>query len=177
MVIPYRYNFEQAEHTATPIKLGVLIPEVLGALNKNAQEQNQVENPDVVVQSITIITESNRSKIEKLAKTKSLMVVHCWYQADEDARITLSPTTYLWDEVLDIRTQLKYVDGIVVEPELKWIQNKETAKFTLYFEPLPPICKSFRFWEQTYESFQFAAFNIYRNAQDEYWFKLHSCPF
>ena len=136
-----------------------------------------------ILTQLTIVTDSNRSKVEKLVGSHKLMVVHCWYKADEDdddgeeIKISLSSTTYLWDEVLDIRSRLIYADGIAIAPEDQVISFMDTAKFTLYFEPLPTICKTFWLWEQTSIPFAFASFDIERNENDEYWVDLVSAPF
>ena len=170
----------RSEHIPTPIKLGSIIPDVISSLSNPATDRNKLNHPASVTPTITIITDTNRSEVNKLVESNKLMVVHCSYKGaeeDDDYKISKSPTTYLWDEVLEIRSKLVYADGIAIEPEDQVIPLMDTAHFTLYFKPFPAICKKFWLWEETTEPYAFAGIDILRNDKDEYWVELVYAPF
>lgn len=178
MVIPFADNAPRLEHISKPIRLASLIQETISMLDGTTLSENLPEDPDTENgHSIITINEKNRSEIERLIKSKTLVVAHCRYTTDEETRITLSTSTYLWDESHDYRSKLIYADGVAISPDIQVLSWMDTARFTLYFEPLPPNCRRFWFWEQTYEPYAFAAFDIKRNRRDEYSIKLVSAPF
>ena len=118
-----------------------------------------------------------------MIKDRGLITVHCWYKAEEEARISLFPNTYLWDQSIGSKSrkghqsQLVYVDGIAIFPNDQIIPFMDTARFNLYFEPLPPECMTFWLWEQTQEPFTFECFDISRSETDEYWVEVIAAPF
>jgi hypothetical protein len=133
---------------------------------------NDRELPPVVE-----ITESNRSEIEEIIKSQKLTIVHGWYKADESTSINLSKTTYLWDQEFNFRSRLIFSDGMPIDPKELGLGCLEAVSFTLYFEPLPPECKSFWLWEETDKPYAFSSIDIKRNDEDVYRVVIEDAPF
>jgi hypothetical protein len=123
------------------------------------------------------IDDSNREEILNIVKQEKLVIVHCNCPTVDEEKMTLSNETYLWDELIGHKSKVLYADGIVSPPEWQAVRGNSDVRFDLYFEPFPKECKLFMFWEQIREPYAFSAFNIKRNENDEYWVRLHCCPF
>lgn len=177
MIKPYSDPFNRFEHRSEPIGIRFIIPDVINSIYITNTKKSPSDINSAGAALVGIISDSNRDAIIEVAKTKNLMVVHCWYYADVPTQITLAKTTFLWDISTDIRSNLVYSDGIAIEPDEQGLANMEIARFTLYFEPLPIECKSFILFEQTCEPYAFVSTDIERNDKDEYWAKVDAAVF
>jgi len=177
MLKPNDYIPER-EKDGSPVsgKIDAIIPRVMQEILQSRDEVGEdIQLTDVGLPVVSI-TGSDR-KVEMSAENANdLVVVHCRFTSDAPARMNLSPTTYLWDQILNHRSRLLYAHGMAIDPDEMQIAADEVIRFTLIFAPLPPRCQSFWFWENTYEPFSFHAVEIQRTRNDVYEIELETAP-
>jgi|GEM_PF-284601 len=177
MLKPNDYIPER-EEDGSPVsgKIDAIIPRVMQEILQSQDEiREDIELTDVGPPVVSI-TDSDR-KVEMSAENANdLVVVHCRFTSDVPARMNLSSTTYLWDQILNHQSRLLYAHGMAIDPDEMHIPADEVIRFTLIFAPLPTRCQVFWLWEETYEPFSFHAVDIQRTKNDVYEIELETAP-
>ncbi len=109
-----------------------------------------------------------------MVQEESQVIVHCiisapWYS---ELGIRIWPTTYLYDNNSDHRSELVHFENISPYPNWQFIEAGKTTFFTLFFSGLPKTVSSFDLIEEIPESNGFELTGIERNETDVYYVRF-----
>ena len=100
------------------------------------------------------------------------VVVHCLQEAPFPSFIRIWPTTYLYDQHSDHRSELVHAENIIYFPNWQIVEEGQNY-FTLIFSGLPKSCIVFDLIEHcSNEGGAFKALNIPRNENDVYYVRV-----
>ncbi|RNI38020.1 hypothetical protein EFY79_07250 [Hanamia caeni] len=109
--------------------------------------------------------------IKKLVKrqTERCVIVHCRFFSKELSAIRIWPSTFL---IQDTGKKSKLIEPFNIALMPHWTQHfvvNDFVRFTLVFEGLSKLCKSFYLLEDIPESYAFYSGKILRNRTDVYY--------
>lgn len=108
-------------------------------------------------------------RLENWVDTERQIVVHCHFKSSWNTNlIRIWPTTYLVCHQTGKEAKLRHMENITLAPTWLHIPSGLDYVFTLFFEGLPKVCKSFSLEEQVAEEGGFYKAGILRNIQDIY---------
>jgi hypothetical protein len=115
-------------------------------------------------------------KLSTLSSEEGQVVLHFLFESNQMGYyIRIWPTTYLFDNHSEHRSELIHLQNISHYPTWTWCKPGSKNYFTLIFSGLPKNCTTFDFIEECNgHSGAFEIRNIARNNSDVYYLKLHS---
>lgn len=101
-------------------------------------------------------------------QTEKCTIVHCRYFTSEPAGVRIWPQTYLIEDT-GARCKLIKAFNISIMPDWTWhFVEHDTIRFTLVFEGLTTICKSFHLLEDIKEAYGFYSKTLLKNSLGVY---------
>lgn len=113
---------------------------------------------------------------ELMTKSEEMgqVVLHFLYSSGFwGSRIRIWPTTYLYDQHSEHRSDLVHTDEITMFPTWTDVEPLQQHYFSLIFSGLPKSCVIFDFIEEcNNQGNEFQVKNILRNNSDIYFFRM-----
>ena len=109
---------------------------------------------------------------DKAVQEERSVIVHCSYYSPLGEMIRIWNSTHLVEESTGSRSKLLEALGITFFPVWMKVPAGTTARFTLFFAPLPGSCEFFNLFEDIPEAGGFEAKDIKRNKNDVYYVNL-----
>ena len=114
-----------------------------------------------------------KEQLDQFVQEEGQVIVHCLYASISGLDgIRIWPSTYLYDNSSDHRSNLVHAENISYFPQWTWVGVGENH-FTLVFSGLPKSCTSFDLIEDCNGSpGAFKVNGIARNNQDVYYVRI-----
>ncbi len=135
---------------------------------------SNLEKPDIITKPKVEIDESLLAELQTYAQTEGQVIVHCLLYSTRSSGtlIRIWPSTYLFDNHSDHRSELVTAENITYHPVWQEVPAGKVAHFTLVFTALPKSCSSFDLIEVIPELNGFTALEIQRNQTDVYFIRI-----
>ena len=131
-----------------------------------------MENAHVITEPKVDIDPDLLEELASQIHEQGQIVIHCLQASVFPSFIRIWPSTFLYDQQSDHRSELVHAENIVYYPN--WMAvNEGINHFTLIFSGLPNHCEIFDLIEHcSNEGGAFRALNITRNKSDVYYVRV-----